>query len=342
MLQNYFHILTFQFNHMYFNDKLFKSVEITCDEETTKLLRNLDLIIKPFSGGFNLLTSNPELLKTTSTANPIRFYINCKDPEYINYTELPNYKISGNLLYFNNQTIGAPANNNRLLLHYGEFVGNNDIVAVCQGYITMPQYDSTKTYRFSDASGNEIADQSIMQAKPDSDVFNISHLPQGLIRYGDGSTELGRTYYNPATIWKKPLGILEIFTDSLLSQFEKNGTVAYAVNFNNRKTTWKYFLVNPIYQKFNNLSIINKVKEQAFIGPQKQQVHLIPDVLVFESKNEIPLAELSDDNFQLVENFDTGTRSGKIILKNLVKATPAQLFVDELQSGKKTYSHIYI
>ena len=342
MLQNYIHILTFQFNHLYFNDKRFRSVKITCDEETTKLIKNIDLIIKPFPGGFNVLTSNPELLKTTSNSNPIRFYINCKDPEYINYTELPNYKISENLFYFNNLTIGTSKNNNSLLLHSGEFVGDNDIVKVCNGYITMPQYDSTKTYRFSDASGNEIADQSIMQAKPDSDVFNISHLPQGLIRYGDGSTELGRTYYNPATIWKKPLGILEIFTDSLLSQFEKNGTVAYAVNFNNRKTTWKYFLVNPIYQKFNNLSIINKVKEQAFNGPQKQQVYLNAEALVFESKDVIPLVEFSDDNFQLVENFDKGTRSGKIILKNLVKASSAQLFVDESQSGKKTYSHIYI
>jgi len=342
MLQNYIHILTFQFNHMYFNDKLFKSVEITYDEETTKLIKNLDLIIKPFSGGFNLLTSNPELLKTASDAYPIRFYINSKDPEYINYTELPNYKISGNLLYFNNLTTGTSTNNNSLLLHSGKFVGDTDIVSVCQGYITIPQYDSTKTYRFSNASGSAIADQCIMQAKPDSDVFNISNLPQGLIRYNNGSTELGRTYYNPATIWKKPLGIVEIFTDNLLSQFEKNGTVEYAVNFNNRKTTWKYFLINPIYQKFNNLSIINKVKEQAFNGPQKQQVHLNTDALVFESKEEIPLAEFSDDNFQLVENFDKGTHSGKIIIKNLVKASPAQLFVDDLQPSKKTYSHIYL
>ncbi|BBE20716.1 hypothetical protein AQPE_4910 [Aquipluma nitroreducens] len=342
MLQNYIHLLTFQFNHMYFNDKLFKSVEITFDAETTQLLKNLDLILKPFPGGFNLLTSNPELLKTTIDAYPIRFYINSKDPEYINYTQLPNYKISENLLYFNNLTINPSTNNKSLRLHSGEFVGDTDIVAVCQGHISIPGYDKTKTYRFSDALGDAIADQSVIQAKPDSEVFNISNLPQGLIRYSDGSAELGRTYYNPAAIWKKPLGILEIFTNSLLSQFVKNGTVEYAVNFNNRKTIWKYFLINPIYQKFNNLSIINKVKEQAFNGPLKQQVHLNTDALVFESKDEIALAEFSDDNFQLVENFDVGTHSGKIILKNLVKASSAQLFVDESPSGKKTYSHIYI
>jgi hypothetical protein len=69
---------------------------------------------------------------------------------------------------------------------------------------------------------------------------------------------------------------------------------------------------------------------------------LNPNVLVFESKNEIPLSEFSDENFQLVDNFDLGTHSGKIILKNLVKASPAQLYVDELQPGEKTYSHIYI
>jgi len=342
MLQFYSHILTLRFKHRYFIDELFKSVEITNDEETNKLIRDLDLIIKPFPGGFNLLTSQPELLKTTNNANPLMFYVNSKDPEYINYTELPNYRLTDKLLYFNNLTVSSSTNKNNLLLHSEEFVGDNEIIPVSQAYITIPQFDSKKKYRFSDASGNEISAQNIVQVKPDSGVFSISNLPQSLIRYYLDSTELGKVYYNPTPIWKKPLGILELFTNDLLTQFEKSGTVEYVINFNNRKTTWKYFLISPIYQKFNKLSIINKGKEQVFNGPQKQQVQLNPDVLVFESKNEIPLTEFSEDNFQLVDNFDLGTHSGKVILKNLAKASPAQLYVDELQSSEKTYSHIYI
>jgi len=342
MLQFYSHILTLRFKHRYFIDELFKSVEITNDEETNKLIKDLDLIIKPFPGGFNLLTSQPELLRTASNVSPLRFYIHSKDPEYINYTELPNHKLTDRLLYFNNLSVNQSANNNSLLLHPGEFVGVSEIIPVSQSYITIPQFDSAKRYRFSDASGNEISAPNIMQVKPDGNVFSISNLPQGLIRYYKDSTELGKVYYYPTPIWKKPLAILEVFTDNLLTQFQKNGTVEYAVNFNNRKTTWKYFLISPIYQNFNRLSIINKGKEQVFNGPQKQQVQLNPNVLVFESKNEIPLSEFSDENFQLVDNFNLETHSGKIILKNLDKASPAQLFVDELQPGEKTYSHIYI
>jgi len=342
MLQSYSHILTLRFKHRYFIDELFKSVEITNDDETNKLIKDLDLIIKPFPGGFNLLTSQPELLKKASNASPLRFYINSKDPEYINYTELPNYKLTDKLLYFNNLSVNQSVNNNSLLLHSGEFVGVSGIIPVSQSYITIPQFDSTKRYRFSDASGNEISAPNIMQVKPGGDVFSISNLPQGLFRYYKDSTELGKVYYYPTQIWKKPLGILELFTNDLLTQFKKGGTVEYVINFNNRKTTWKYFLISPIYQKFNKLSIINKGKEQVFNGPHKQQVQLNPDVLVFESKNELPLTEFSEENFQLVDNFDLGTHSGKIILKNLVKASPAQLYVDELLPGEKTYSHIYI
>lgn len=342
MLQSYSHILTLLFKHRYFNDELFKSIEITNDEGTNKLIKDLDLIIKPFPGGFNLLTSQTELLKTTHNASPLRFYLNSKDPEYINYTELPNYRLTDKLLYFNNLSINSSTNNNKLHLHSEEFVGEKEITPVCQLYITIPQFDATRKYRFTDASENDISAQNIVQVKSDSEVFSISHLPQGLIRYYLDSTELGKVYYNPTPIWKKPLGILEIFTNDLLTQFEKSGTVEYVINFNNRKTTWKYFLISPIYQKFNKLSIINKGKEQVFNGPLKQQVLLNPDALVFESKNEIPLTEFSEENFQLVDNFDLGTHSGKIILKNLVKASPAQLYVDEMHPGEKTYSHIYL
>ena len=170
----------------------------------------------------------------------------------------------------------------------------------------------------------------------------LSNLSQGLIIVHAGKQEAERIYYYPQAVWKKPFGILEIYTNTLLKHFREKGKTEYAVKFNNRQTIWKYFLVSPVYQKFNNLSIINKGKEQIFNGPEKQHVHEITDALVFESKNKIPLSENSEETYQMVENFDLTNRSGKIVLKNLPKASPVQLYRDETKSDDAVYSHIYI
>ena len=170
----------------------------------------------------------------------------------------------------------------------------------------------------------------------------LSNLSQGLIIVHAGKQEVERIYYYPQAVWKKPFGILEIYTSTLLKHFREKGKIDYAVKFGNRQTIWKYFLVSSVYQKFNNLSIINKGKEQIFNGPEKQHVHEITDALVFESKNKIPLSENSEETYQMVENFDLTNRSGKIVLKNLPKASPVQLYRDETKSDDAVYSHIYI
>jgi hypothetical protein len=51
---------------------------------------------------------------------------------------------------------------------------------------------------------------------------------------------------------------------------------------------------------------------------------------------------VSDENFQLVDNYDPVNRSGKVILKNMVKASSEQLFSDPAKSAGNAYSHIYI
>ena len=339
MIQNYSHILTFIFKHRYFSDELFRTVDVTYDDETKKTVKNLDLIIKPFEGGIHLLTSQPELLSSLNSSVSIRLYFNCKDPQFHNYTELPEYQLSSGLLYFNNISTSS---NKSIHLQSEKSVGQSEIVQVSSGIINIPDYDSAQTYRFADATGTEIPSQFIKYPRKGLNKFTLENYQQGLVLVSIGNKEVGKVYYNPNPIWKKPLGVVDIFIGALIKQFEKIGTIEYVINFNNRKTIWKYFLVSAVYQKFNNLSIINKGKEQVFKEPQKQLVHQNPEVLVFESKNEISLAEFSEENFQLVDNFDPKNHSGKIVLKSLAKASPDQLYNDVLNPSDKTYSHIYI
>ncbi len=342
MQQPFNHILTILFKHQYFSDKQFQSINITYERETSKLVRNLNIVIKSFPGGVHLLATDPELLNSPDESEPIRLLLNCKDGTFINYTELPLYNPGANLLYFNNLSPNTKTENDSLLLHENEFVSQNEVVSVNKEKITIPQFDSKKKYVFTDAAGNEISTQNIRQARPDSEDFYLSNFSEGVMYIKEGKKDVGKVFIYTNAVWRKPLGILEIFPGKLFAHFKEKGKVNYAINFNNRETIWKYFFTNPVYQKFNNLTIINKAKEQIFKTPEKKQFNEQMEALVFESKNKIPISEFSNNAFQLIDGYDPKLKSGKVILKNLANASPELLYRDETNSEKIIYSHIFI
>jgi hypothetical protein len=342
MRQSYSHLLTFLFRHRYFRENLFKSIGILYADGTPKLIKDLGIIIKPFSGGFHLLASDPELLGTITDQTPLQFHLFCNDSQYVNYTDLPLYRLSDKLLYFNNITPALDKNNNGFSLQKEEFVGQNEVVQISQGKINIPETGSDQQYRFTNASGFDIPSQCIYQSTLHNNQYTITGISQNLVRILIGNTDIYKVYFNPKPIWLKPLGIVELFPEILYSQFKEHGKVEYIVSFNNRQTIWKYFLVSPVYQKFNNLSIINKGKEQIFSVPQKQAVFKNPEAWVIESKIRIPLSEFTEEAYQLVDNYDSEKRTGKVILKNLARATPDQLHFDTTKPEASAYSHIYL
>jgi hypothetical protein len=318
-------------------------MEVSLADGSQRLLNNLGIIIKPFPGGFHLLTSDPELLESENQSGSFSLFLNCTDPFYINYTELPLYNLADKLLYFNNLSDVKIEGEKGFVLHSKEFAGENELVQVVHKKVSISGFKAGEKYRFTDAAGNEITSQNIAPSLQNSATFNISNLPQGLILfYPSGKKEVKKFYHYPKAVWRKPFAVVELFPGEIFNQFKDKGKVEYAINFSNRKTIWKYFLVSPVYKNFKNLNIINKGKELVFNSPQKQLINKNYEALVFESKSKIPLAEQSDENFQLVDNYDAANGKGKPVLKNLAKASPEQLYRDETKSNEFIYSHIFI
>ncbi len=342
MHQTYTHISVVLFQHRYFSDNIFKSLTFSYSNETAALIRNLGIIIKPFAGGFHLLASNPELLNSKIDDTPIQIYLNCSDPYYINYTGFPAFRLSEYLLYFNNLSVDSIQQGQILRLHNEDFVGEKDLAQVSHGQIPVPGPETGITYRVLDAGGNDLEIKNSAALLKKAPSFIIPDIQQGFVRVISQNKEEKRFYYNADAVWKKPLGILEIYCGNLFTHFKKSGKVEYILNFNNRQTIWKYFLVSPVYKNFNNLSIVSKGKDQLFNSPQKQLIQNNLEALVFESKNKIALLEHSGENFQLVDGNDNGNGKSKIILKNLAKPSPEQLFMDASGSDGAIYSHIYI
>ncbi|RIJ50501.1 hypothetical protein D1614_00770 [Maribellus luteus] len=338
MKQSFTHILTVQFDHSYFHDNKFKPIQISYEAPTSQLLKNYEIIIKPFPGGFHLLTTDPDLLQSDNESASLKFRFTCSDAYFINYSDLPRFDLRNHLFYFNNLAphLETP---DTLFLHAEKYVSINDIVVITSQTIQTKEKEGEVS--FQDVRGTPLAPWRSNQSPPGT-AYQFTDLPEGVIRMRLKSNEEHKVYYTGEAMWKKPLGILEIFPDELHKQFAKNGKINYVIQFNNRSTVWKYFIVNPVYQKFQNLAIINKKKEQVFNDPQKQTLHENTEAWVFESKEKLPIAELQDDSFQLIEAEEPTLKKGRIVIKRLRNASPDFIYNDEKQLTEIQYSHIYI
>lgn len=337
MSQVYYHLATVNFLHSYFKDGLFKSLTFTFSKDSVKLLNDLGVVFKQFYGGFHLLSASPELLISENNKKSLKFYLNCSDPYYINYTQLSAYSQNENILYFNNLNTHKVSEENTVSLQKTEFVDKDDLLHLSYDTINILDYNPENNYTFYDVLNNEISIEYIMEASPNSGKYIFNNLPEGTFHI-KSNNELTQSLYNTSNpIWKKPMGVLELFTDILYQDYITNEKANYIVNFNNRSSYWKYFLVSPIYKNLGILNIINGNKDHIFEFPEKQLLDNNTEAIVLTSKSELPLLEYTNDNFQLV------AENGNIVLKNLPRASPEQLYNENTQDGKIIYySHIYI
>lgn len=347
MSQAFQHILTFTCNHQYFKDSLFKTLDFSCPDSTLKLLKDLRVVIKFFSGGFHLLSSDIELLASEIDENPLQFYINSNDPYYINYSDLSKFSPSEDLLYFNN--LDTSFNDERKIfdLQIDDFIDKKDIVKLSHGVFKIPSYAEGDSYKFKEASNEEISDDHILINLNEPDTVIVNDLPQGLIRVFLDDKLVHSIYHYPSSVWNKPLGTVEIFSGVLYDHSKKHGKVNYNISFKNRETVWKYIFSDPTFFNYEDLKIINKKKEVVFNAPEKKEIRNNSSVLLFKSKTKIPLLEYTDDYFQLVEKFDEKLEYGKVVVKNLARASPDFIYQKDIDandpSGSETfYSHIYL
>lgn len=129
---------------------------------------------------------------------------------------------------------------------------------------------------------------------------------------------------------------IEIHLGNLLDHFEKSGkTVTYILDFEPRKTFWKYFLIFNS-TPFSHLIIKNKTDEDAF------ELGMENDVLTFTSKKPIALSQRPKESFQLVQKSTTLHKPDKIIVKHLPTPSPEQLHWSEDASIKTGFSQLYV
>lgn len=335
MNQAFSHIASVSFKHNFFSDGLFRPISIQIDEDTGRLMKNLSIIIKPYTGGFHILCADTSLLVSEGDSDVLNINFTCQDPYYINYSDLTAFAPSSTLLYFNNLNPVSVGNELDLRLHQNEYVSGSDMIDIGSQLLLIPDYKESNDYHFKAA----YSDVKLDVYKNELGQFNISSLPIGLIHVYLNDEKVYEFYHSP-NVWKKPLGILRLHTNNLVkdSQEEK---VNYVIHFNNRSTIWKYFIPSKPNRDFHALSIINKAKTSVFKAPIKEIVNNT-EMSVIESKEMLPLCEKYKESLQLVDGYDSNLRTGNTIIQHLPVPSPDQLYTDTPPSEEIFYSHIYI
>jgi len=322
-------LLNITLNHGYFTGKRFKTIGFEPADGTPTLLNNLRMVLRPSVGAIALMASDAELVQLAkSSATPIRLYLTCNDPYHINYTDLPGYDPQKTLVYLNNLPDGKLNDKNTM-------VGKDDLATVSFGSVTLPKTEGT--YLFKDANGEPLPAENARQKTVDSEEYLLSDLPEGLVRIFYGDAEVRKVYYVPKPVWKKPFGVLEIYP-AALNHEAVDGAEELEVHFGHPKTFWKYFIVNPKYQKFGNLAITNGAKNEVFHPPQNTTV-FDREALVFVSKEAMPLVEDTSGKLKLVNQNESIPE----LIEKLQGALPNQFFKGEnSESTDLLYSHIYV
>ncbi|SMD45672.1 hypothetical protein SAMN00777080_4332 [Aquiflexum balticum DSM 16537] len=331
-MQNTFSIIsTFQIKHEYFTQREPGIFQLTIPLNSKKTLNNLNLLIKSFNNGFHLLGGDISLLK--DDWNPIHFHFSIQDPLFFNYTDLEDFKPGKSLVYLSNKVVYQLEKLGEMRLSEEEFVGKRSLVTVKQGNIQFNDLSISDIYTLTDESGN------VQDVSAGGQFQNVSY-EEGLYTLS-GKDLTQQFYFFPERIFRSPDLVFTIYPADLYEQYQQNGSIHFLTQFKSRMTKWRYILTDPIYKKFQKLSIIDIKKKTIPFEEKEINLNGMGSFRCFESIESIILQDYNSGYFQLVEKPDSDPNNEKIILKALPRASP-EMIIQEGLHQKDLYSHIFI
>ena len=318
------------YRHGYFYGRGCRSFQLSIPSATEVRLRNLNAVVKPFSSGFYLLSSTPDLFK--EEWSPLPFHLSLADPFFWNYTDFPITDPGNTALYFNNLTTDQ-SNQDGLSLHASAFAGKDSLLDIHAGQLPFKIFGGREKIIVRDVKGEILAKTTgpIHGFKPDYDGY---YLLEG--------EELSKTcYYFSNAVFRKPLGIIELFPALIYDSKADSEAPAYNLTFRERETRWRYLLADPFYAKYNNLIILDTKKKEPVFEEKELYLDGIGKIRCLESLEGQPFTNYYSGHLLLMDNTGPNHRTGNIVIKNLPGASPAMLYQDKA-SPETYYSHIFI
>lgn len=328
--QDFIHIAQLNFSHEFTGQGAFDRCILNSSAEALNALANLKILIKPFKGGVNILSENPDLLKDESS--PVLLRLVVTDPLFYNYTDFgievrPN---SGVFCFPFPKKSTAPQNTQAL-----DYVSSTDLVLP----LSQKNLDQINARNLGSDSG--IIDHTGYEIPPSNFVRYFFQTGEALLTVKEGNSETQYYKSNP-NLEKLPFGIIPIYLDSLYSEFVKKGSpVQFFIRFKTRKTYWRYILSDKIFEKFQTLNVVDVPDRMVNFKEEEFEIQADWKVRSFVSIDPIPYQQDASGQFQLLDKASDSRQAAKVIYKQLPSAKPEQLHFSTAKPDV-AYSHIFI
>ena len=357
MENNWASLLKVHCKHAYYSDGICPDLEFVPTPDTAAELKNLRILFRSTKDGLALLFDQENTLRNLnsplSQIEKFTFIIRNKNFKFLNFTDLP-FPEETAILYFNNLTnnVGGDSKSEKFL-HSGDSAATDAAKQVqAKGpYFEVPYQSNAKTppkIQLLNPLGKEMDLEGAYEdlSKTKGTVrFSVPHIPAG--RY---DLKIGKEEW-PLFISQLPMhryqGILEIYLQGSPKSYELVGKDSlneqeYTIQFNNRSTFWRYYLIDQSDKysapTFGSPSVSNG-EEIKFSKPVIVELSNNQQAAMIESQVPIPLEELMSTKNRL--NLKV-KKNGKWLNKpiRLPKAT-ADVIKPERET-KKIYSEIFV
>ncbi len=331
--------------HGYYTSLISKDLDFRPTASCEQKLNGSGLKFRKDKSGFTVFAGVEEdgpLTKSLSGLNKLTFGIYLGNPSFMNFSDLPLEQQTGHVFYFNNKTVNKQevfsTGEESLLLQKGTYVAKDELVRLEKdSYKYIHSGSGTeKTARliFSE-TGLVVREKEVDKI---DGVFEFEFILKGLkpgkYHFEIDSAELD-SFYHPGDLKTSGLfGILEIFASVPNDNkfFNSSGDILfkeYTLAFNNRKTTWKYHIINkngatladPIIRELSNPWNFTEVDDG-----------------LFSSDSVMPLQE---EPIKGIEFLADKNDSGSVLVQNL--PNPAvELIKPDTNDISKIYSDINV
>jgi hypothetical protein len=344
MFFNYQILASLSIGHESFANQIWKSMTFVPSDSSIQFAKNSGLIFKPFQGGVHVLVNSTtnknkwylhELLQENWC---ISFLLRIDDPYWSNYTELniaeDELVYLSNGLDFNRDQVWNTAWYSDKLkvnkLHKG------DLIAIDDFDVASLELIGRETYQMDSLLFNQNGKRFLKTKVLDEGSYQLKD-----------SKKKEFNFYLIAN--RQPIiGVFDfeinLANANIIDGVKKNDwsyeRKEIRVNFNSRKTIWKYMIPKHKIEQFSGVKI-QSVNGAADFDTGKEIQHDTGDTMVcYSSIKALAYEESTNKSFQLKKNVNTKNRSASILINQLPVPELNTLYKVDKKGVK--YSEVYI
>lgn len=328
MIRSYKLAASININHEYYQENNFQDLNIVPTPETQRYLDYYGLQIKMDGNKFSIYTRSQDPNNPLPENLPaLSFYLQLNNNRFINFTDLPFAADNKTLLFKPESGI-----TNLTKGYYAGIEDHIDFLPMVFSY----QFDSEEEISFFivDESGNQYNDE--LKVIDNTIQIDMSAHGSGYYELWAGENLVSKFFISSQHFPVLPLGVILI---SMGNISQEGDPVEYEINFDSRKSIWRYFILNTSSNTdLQGLKIVSSDPEQRFFE-EEEEVTLTngQKARAFHSdpSNPIPFKQ------RPAEKYTLSITSPQIQL-HLPYASEDNIQVINTEDGVQIYSNIYV